>query len=162
MVSDQVDSGQAGGCGESTGLDLCACLLRERGIRVTSQRTRILCFLTERDDHPTVDTIYSALRSEEPSLSRTTVYNTLDLLNRAGLVSVLTISAGEQRYEFGQDMHHHLLCDTCGRIMDIDIRCPYSDGLLHGKHKIKEVHGYFRGTCGHCLSGGTKDTGSEE
>lgn len=162
MVSDQVDSGQVGGCEGSVGLDLCACLLREHGIRVTSQRTRILCFLRDRDDHPTADSIFTALKPEEPSLSRTTVYNTLDLLNRAGLVSVLTISAGEQHYEFGQDMHHHLLCDTCGRIMDIEIKCPYTDGLLHGRHKIKEVHGYFRGTCDHCLSGGAEDTGSEE
>ena len=157
MVSDQVESEYTAECDGEVGLDLCTCLLREHGLKVTSPRTKILCYLMGRDDHPTVDMIHSALKPEEPSLSKTTVYNTLDLFRRKGLVSVLTISASEQRYEFGKDMHHHLLCDGCGRILNIDIRCPYVDGLLHGEHKIKEVHGYFMGTCNHCLSATSVD-----
>ena len=162
MVTDEVKTGTKGECTEAVGLDLCACLIRERGIKVTSQRVKILCYLKGVDDHPTVDQIYSALKEEEPSLSKTTVYNTVDLFREQGLVSVLTIKPSEQRYEFGRDMHHHLWCDECGHIYNIDITCPYIGGLLHGKHKIKEVHGYFRGTCNHCLSAVTDDEEMEE
>ena len=130
----------------------CAEALRERGLKATPQRIRILRYLRERDDHPTVDEIHSALRDKAPSLSKTTVYNNLELLRQKGLVSVLTISPSEMRYEYGQEVHHHLLCDECGRIWDIDISCPYLHGMLHGEHKVKEVHGYFRGTCKDCIA----------
>jgi Fe2+ or Zn2+ uptake regulation protein len=162
MVTDEIGTGVEGECSEVDGLDLCACLIRERGLKATSQRIRILCYLKAVEDHPTVDQIHSALREEEPSLSKTTVYNTLDLFRKEGLVSVLTIQPSEQRYEYGRDMHHHLWCDECGRIHNIEIRCPYIDGLLHGKHKIKEVHGYFRGTCNHCLTAVPDDEEMEE
>ena len=76
-------------------------------------------------------------------------------------MSVLTITPQELRYEFGQDLHHHLLCDGCGRIYDIRVGCPYLGSMLDGEHKVKEVHGYFRGTCKHCL-GAVKHTTSEE
>ena len=137
---------------ELGGLDRYATVLREHGIKATSPRLRILRLLEESDDHLTADAIYTALKKGNPSLSKTTVYNTLDMLYRKGLVSVLTISASEQRYEPMKGMHHHLLCRRCGRIIDIDISCPYLDGMLHGEHKVEEVHGYFRGICKHCLS----------
>jgi Fe2+ or Zn2+ uptake regulation protein len=136
---------------------LCAEALREQGLKATPQRIRILKFLRERDGHPTADEIYSTLKEASPSLSKTTVYNNLEILRQKGLVSVLTISPSEMRYEYGQDMHHHLLCDECGNIYDIDISCPYMDNMLHGEHKVKEVHGYFRGTCKDCLTAGAMD-----
>jgi Fe2+ or Zn2+ uptake regulation protein len=151
--------GGEAGLGE---LDQYAVVLREKGIKVTSPRLRILQYLEDVENHPDADTIYSTLKADNPSLSKTTVYNTLDLFHRKGLVSVLTISKTEQRYEPYKDMHHHLLCGRCGRIYDIDISCPYLDGMLHGEHKVEEVHGYFKGTCKHCLSEVRADEEKEE
>ena len=138
-------------CMNRRGLELYACMLRRIGLKVTSPRVRILEFLEGSSDHPTVDAVHSSVMVEIPSLSKTTVYNTLELFHEEGLVSVLTISPGELRYEFGNELHHHLMCDTCGRIIDIEVGCPYLGSMLDGEHKIKEVHGYFRGTCKHCL-----------
>jgi Fe2+ or Zn2+ uptake regulation protein len=141
---------------------LCADIIREHGLKATPQRIRILRFLRERDDHPDVETIYMEVRKRTPSLSRTTVYNTMELFREKGVVSVLTISREQQHYEFGQDLHHHLLCEDCGRIYDIDVGCPHLGKMLHGEHKIKEVHGYFRGTCKHCLAASAEEEVKEE
>ena len=138
------------GC-EEPGLQRYVCMLRRRCLRVTAPRVRLLQFLEGRGDHPTVDTIHSGVSEKVPSLSKTTVYTTLELFRQEGLVSVLTITPQELRYEFGQELHHHLLCDGCGRIYDIQVGCPYLGSMLDGEHKVKEVHGYFRGTCKHCL-----------
>lgn len=139
------------GCEEEPGLERYACMLRKRDLKVTSPRVRLLQFLEHRKDHPTVDTIHSEVSAKVPSLSKTTVYTTLELFRQEGLVRVLTITPSELRYEFGQDGHHHLLCEECDSIYDIDVGCPYLGSMLHGEHKVKEVHGYFRGTCKHCL-----------
>ncbi|MCK5254281.1 MAG: transcriptional repressor [Thermoplasmata archaeon] len=139
------------GCDEQLGLERYACMLKRRDLKVTSPRVHILQFLEGRDDHPTVDTIHSTVSEKVPSLSKTTVYSTLDLFRQEGLVRILTITPSELRYEFGQEVHHHLLCDECGTIYDIDVGCHCRGTVLDGEHKVKEVHGYFRGTCKHCL-----------
>ena len=152
MTSEQVkDKERAKGPDEGE-LLMYAEQLRSRGIKATSQRIGILRFLDGNGDHPDVDTIYAMLKHTNPSLSKTTVYNTLDLLREKGVVQLLTISGTEHRYEIFTQMHHHLLCNSCGRIYNIDISCPLLGDMLHGEHKIEEVHGYFRGICKHCLS----------
>jgi len=140
------------GCDDEPGLERFACMLRKRGLKVTSPRVRLLQFLEHRHDHPTVDTIHTEVSQKVPSLSKTTVYTTLEMFRQEGLVRVLTITPSELRYEFGQGVHHHLLCEECDRIYDIEVGCPYLGSMLDGEHKVKEVHGYFRGTCKHCLA----------
>lgn len=139
-----------------------ACMLRERGIKATTQRIMILGYLDGNEEHPTVERIHSDLRHDAPTLSKTTVYNTLQLLHGAGLVDVLTISGTEGRYELAHGMHHHLLCKACGTVYDIDVSCPYLGGMLDGEHKIDEVHGYFKGTCRHCLEAARDSDNKEE
>jgi Fe2+ or Zn2+ uptake regulation protein len=151
MASEQVEEAETVVFAENGDMDRFAQSLKVKGIKATTQRVQILRFLEGRSDHPDVDTIHSELRRENPSLSKTTVYNTLDLLRENGMVQRLTISGTEQRYELATDMHHHLLCRSCGRIYEIEITCPYLDGMLEGEHKIQEVHGYFMGICKHCL-----------
>ncbi len=137
-------------------------ILKDNDVKVTSQRVRILEYLDLSQGHVDAETLHKVLRRENPSLSKTTVYNNLELFRKKGLVSVLTISGTERWYEMERGMHHHLLCDGCGRIYNIDISCPYLGGMLHGEHKIKEVHGYFRGTCSTCLSAGTVEEDKED
>lgn len=129
-----------------------ASLLRARGLRATSQRLEIYSFLAGREDHLDVDTIYTALRARSPTLSRTTVYNTVEQLHLHGLVQAITISGTERRYEVEKGCHHHLLCRECGRIYDIMIECPFLGEMLLGEHRVEEVHGYFLGVCKSCLS----------
>lgn len=128
-------------------------LLLEKGIKPTFQRIKILEYLQHHKIHPTVDMIYAALFNQIPTLSKTTVYNTLDKLRKEGLVNVLTISESELRYEYSSKPHHHFLCKVCKNIIDVDIECPYLESRMISDHKVEEIHGYFRGICKKCLDG---------
>jgi Fe2+ or Zn2+ uptake regulation protein len=125
--------------------------LKKNGLKVTSARLEVMKYLERSNHHPTADEIYTALKKKNPSLSKTTVYNILETLRMHDIIQVLTISKSEQRYEFGNKMHHHFLCKKCGNITDIDIECPFLHGMLKGEHKVEEVHGYFKGICKKCL-----------
>ncbi|HOG69585.1 MAG TPA: transcriptional repressor, partial [Fibrobacteraceae bacterium] len=61
-------------------------ILQNKGIRPSVQRVRIFKFLMQSKEHPTVEMIFNALLPEMPSLSRTTVYNTVELFKEVGLV----------------------------------------------------------------------------
>jgi Fe2+ or Zn2+ uptake regulation protein len=126
-------------------------LLKENQIKITPQRLEILRYLDKHRTHPTVDEIYSELKGENPGLSKTTVYNSVDVLKQNGLIQSITISGSEQRYDFKQGMHHHFLCNKCGRITDIGIECPNLGKMLDRGDKVEEVHGYFKGICKKCL-----------
>ena len=129
-------------------------ILREKGIKVTPQRLEILRFLDTHHTHPSADEIYMVLKKQSPALSKTTVYNTIQSLKEHGLLNSLNISSDEARFDSVINPHHHLLCNTCGNVIDIEIECPYTRKKLAGGHRIDEVHGYFKGVCENCLKGG--------
>ena len=131
-------------------------LLKENSIKITPQRLEILRYLDENRIHPTVDEIYSALKEKNPSLSKTTVYNSVETLREHGIIQSITISGSELRYDFETKMHHHFLCKKCGNIIDIDVECAFLNKFLHGKHRVDEVHGYFKGICEDCLKKGSR------
>jgi len=126
-------------------------LLKKNSMKVTPQRLAILKYLDENRTHPTVDEIYSKLKKKNPSLSKTTVYNSLEALKEHGIIQCINISGSESRYDFRNDMHHHFLCRECGNIIDIDIKCPNIGKMMESGHKVEEVHGYFKGVCKKCL-----------
>ena len=126
-------------------------LLSDKGLKPTYQRLRILDYLNKhKDEHLTAERIYEALAKKMPVLSMTTVYNTLNSLLRVGLVSAVTITGTEVRYDFITTPHHHFLCRKCGRIVDIDVNCPVARRKSIEGYKIEEVHGYFKGICKDC------------
>jgi Fur family transcriptional regulator, peroxide stress response regulator len=125
-------------------------ILIENGIKPTFQRIKVLEYLRDHDTHPTVDTIYSELYATVPTLSRATVYNSLDILRTHNLVNVLTISETELRYEYNHGAHHHFHCRVCGRIIDVDVNCPYGHKPELEGHILEEVHSYFIGVCSEC------------
>ena len=126
-------------------------LLKENNLKITHQRLEILRYLDEHRDHPTVEQIYSELKARNPSLSKTTVYNTLQALYKHKIIHALTISPTEQRFDIKKGHHHHFLCRECGSILDLDVACPYLEKVFKGEHKVEEVHGYFKGICKNCL-----------
>ncbi len=123
------------------------------GIRPTYQRMSIYSYLDKNRNHPTADKIYSDLVKKIPTMSRTTVYNTLDMFLKNKIIKVLTIKGNEARYDIDNSDHHHFLCRECGRIIDVDVKCPYGDGRSKSVdgHRIEEIHGYFKGICKDCL-----------
>lgn len=127
-------------------------LLKEKNLKVTPQRLIVLKYLVEHYTHPTTDKIYSDLKSNNPSLSKTTVYNALEILEKHGIIQSITISGSELRYDFREDMHHHFFCKKCGKIVDIDIKCPNLERISSYGHKVEEIHGYIKGICSDCLN----------
>ncbi|MFW6122360.1 MAG: Fur family transcriptional regulator [Petrotogales bacterium] len=130
-------------------------LLKENSIKNTPQRLEILRYLDEHRIHPTAEKIYSDLKEKNPSLSKTTVYNSLEIFKEHDIIQSLTISGSELRYDFENKMHHHFLCTKCGRIYDIYFKCPNIEKIRQKirseGHQIDEVYGHFKGICKACL-----------
>ena len=126
-------------------------ILKENHLKVTPQRLIVLEYLGEHFTHPTTDQIYKDLKTNNPSLSKTTVYNALEVLEKNSIIQSITISGSELRYDFKHGMHHHFLCKKCGRITDIDVECPNLGKMLECGHNVEEVHGYFKGVCKKCM-----------
>ena len=128
-------------------------LLEMKGVRPSFQRLRILEILAGTTSHPSVDDIYQELLSEIPTLSRTTVYNTLNLMVEKKLVLALSMSDAGMRYDFNTAPHTHFFCNLCSRVIDVDTELPES--LLRESvdgHKIDDTHIYLNGTCKYCLA----------
>ena len=136
-------------------LEKYAQILKNKKMKVTPQRLAILQYLETHRTHPTADQIYKELKNKNPSLSKTTVYNALESLKQNKIIKSLTICDSEHRYDVKHDMHHHFLCTKCGRIYDIDFKCPNIKQIRAEiescGHHIDEIHGYFRGICKECI-----------
>lgn len=126
-------------------------ILQAKGFKPTFQRLRILEYLQQHKNHPTVEMIYEDLVKEIPTISKTTIYNTLNALVEKGIIRAITITGSETRYDYGRFWHHHFLCRRCGKVIDIDIQCPYLQEKQIKGHQIEELHGYFKGICKECL-----------
>lgn len=121
-------------------------------IKPSVQRMAIMNFLWINRIHPTVDDIYNALTDDIPTLSRTTVYNTLKLFVDSGAVLMLSIDEKNTRYDIDISAHAHFRCLGCDCIYDIPIENRehiYIDGI--GALKVTETHLYYRGYCEACL-----------
>ena len=138
-------------------------LLKDKNIKITSQRLEILKYLDNNRKHQSVEEIYNILKEKNPSLSKTTVYNSLQLLVKEGIIKSMSISNSELRYDFDNQNHHHFLCKKCGKIIDVDMKCKkcyvknYNDlqcpsvaELIKKGYIIDELHGYFKGLCSEC------------
>jgi Fur family transcriptional regulator, peroxide stress response regulator len=126
--------------------------LSQKGIQPSVQRLKILEALISERSHPNVAMLYEKLLKEISTISKTTIYNTLSAFADKGLVSMLTITPEEIRYDGETRPHHHLLCRECGVIFDVNVQCDVAARLEIDGHKVDEVHGYFRGICRDCRS----------
>lgn len=125
--------------------------LLDFSIKPSIQRTVIMDFLLNNRIHPTIDEIYLALSPTMPTLSKTTVYNTLDLFVEKGAVRVLGIDDKNARYDVDTSEHAHFLCKSCGKVSDIFnlnpllYQLPISEEFL-----IQEVEISYSGICNCC------------
>lgn len=125
--------------------------LIEKDIRPSHQRIRILQYLHEDMDHPTVDQIYTALKGELPTLSKTTIYNSLSLFKESDLITQFTYDDNEAQYDLRTKEHGHFKCEKCEKLYDFEIAlgdCVNNelDGFV-----VKNKDVYFKGVCRDCL-----------
>lgn len=127
--------------------------LLEFHIKPSVQRMAIMDYLINNRTHPAVDEIYNAISPSIPTLSKTTVYNTLKLFAEQGAVQMLTIDERNVCFDVDTSPHPHFLCKKCGKIYDLfapelnmEVKACEVDG-----HRISEIHYYYKGTCKNCL-----------
>ena len=126
--------------------------LNKRGIKPSHQRIKVLEYMMGHFVHPTADTIYSEVHKDVPTLSKTTVYNTLNHFLEAGLVRAINIEDNETRYDINVHDHGHFKCLSCGGVYDFPVNMEsLGEGGLAG-FAILDKNVYFKGTCAACLS----------
>ena len=126
--------------------------LLKNNIKPSYARIKILEYLVEKDSHPTVEEIYSNLVNEIPTLSKTTVYNTMKLLIDANIARIITIEENEMRYDADMGNHGHFKCNECGKIYDFYIVSDSTEKAELKNFKIMEKSVYYKGICQECLS----------
>ena len=126
--------------------------LKNNNIRLTPQRLKVLEYLSNSREHPTVDQIYNVLKKEVPSLSKTTIYNTLNYLSELNLIKVLLSDDNEAHFDADTDDHGHFKCTSCKRIYDFEIDMDSCITEKLNDYKIEEKAVYFKGICPGCLS----------
>ncbi len=128
-------------------------LLRARGGKVTPQRERIFRYLAEHGDHPTAEAVYAAVVADMPTISLRTVYQTLNDLVALRELAQLDVVGGAVRFDTMVEPHHHLVCNVCGRVIDVpadfpEVRMP---STFEDQFHVDATEIVFRGTCRACL-----------
>jgi Fe2+ or Zn2+ uptake regulation protein len=128
-------------------------LFRRRGLRVTPQRQAIFGLLQGDQTHPTVEALYDRARTDMPTISLKTVYQTVHDLEDLGELHVLDLGTGSVRVDPNVEHdHHHLVCTVCGRVRDVPVEVA---GLrLPARYRqaftVDDVQVIFRGRCETC------------
>jgi Fe2+ or Zn2+ uptake regulation protein len=129
--------------------------LRQRGRRITRQRRLIWdALVAEPDTHLSADDVVARVRVQMPTVDPSTVYRTLDLLVREGLVRRTDLGADRAFYEPTQDhLHHHVVCERCGAVVHL-----HDEEVGDVRERVERASGYalsrsdmsFYGLCPAC------------
>ncbi|SHE69600.1 Fur family transcriptional regulator, peroxide stress response regulator [Desulforamulus putei DSM 12395] len=121
------------------------------GLKLTPQRLAILNLLEGNAKHPSAEEIYNQLKPQYPSLSLATVYNTLEILAKAGELQEIRIKADKRHFDPNPAPHGHFLCRSCQSIYDLDAGPLEIQTPLNIKgYLVEEYTLYFYGICPRC------------
>jgi Fur family transcriptional regulator, peroxide stress response regulator len=102
--------------------ELIIAQLREKGLKITSQRLAIIDVLIEQGNfHPGASLVYKKAKKKKKSLSLSTTYATLNELSRHGIIKTLQFDKMEDRYEGNLEEHINLICERCKKILDYNV-----------------------------------------
>jgi len=137
-------------------------MIPEKRTRRTPQKLAIAAFLEGNGCHPSAEEIHRALLPRFPTMSLSTVYNTLRSLVREGRVHELAVGYGKARFDPEPEPHHHLVCVDCRTIVDIDREFDLSLGRGEARG-FRVLHGHvgFYGICPQCQTKARKSTKKE-
>ncbi len=133
-------------------------ILKEYDINPSVQRIEIYNYLIKNRIHPTVEEIYQNLVLTIPTLSKTTIYNTLKLFVEKDLVLELRID-NESRFDAFVAYHGHFKCNVCQKIYDFQV-LENDDSLNNDlkNFKIEKKHTFYYGVCENCLNKGNEES----
>jgi Fur family transcriptional regulator, ferric uptake regulator len=128
--------------------------LKDFGIKSTDSANAVLAILERKGEPLDVSTIADNLKNDGLSTDLVTVYRILNKFYEKGLATRIEIGEGKYRYEIQKKHHHHLICQNCGKIEDIEV-----DFIEEIEKKIKNKKGFlvkshsleFFGICKSCL-----------
>lgn len=132
--------------------------LRDKGLKSTRQRDRIVAEFFRKHQHLTVEELLENVRRQDPHIGYATVYRTLKLLTESGLASKREFGGGRARFEHVTAHHHdHLICMDCGKIIEFE-----NAQIEKLQQKVCQTHGFqllhhkmeLYGTCRNCLKKG--------
>jgi Fur family transcriptional regulator, stress-responsive regulator len=130
-------------------------LLRRHGLQVTAQRLAVLRAVSD-GPHGTADDICNAVRGEIGAISRQAVYDALAVLTDKGLLRRIQPAGSAARYEDRVgDNHHHLICRTCGRMVDVDCAVgdtPCLTAADDSGYDVDEAEVIYWGRCPECVA----------
>jgi Fur family ferric uptake transcriptional regulator len=131
-------------------------LLRAHGLQVTAQRLAVLRAVSEHP-HSTASAIDAVVRAEIGTISHQAVYDVLAALSEKGIIRRIEPAGSPARYEDRVgDNHHHLICRSCGRMIDVDCAVGVAPCLTpaHGAgYEIDEAEVIYWGRCPECVAG---------
>jgi Fur family ferric uptake transcriptional regulator len=132
-----------------------AALLRRHGVQVTAQRLAVLRAVSEQPHSAAAD-VDTAVRAEIGAISLQAVYDALATLTDKGIIRRIQPAGSPARYE-GRvgDNHHHLICRTCGRMVDADCavgRAPCLTAPADSDYEIDEAEVIYWGRCPECVA----------
>ena len=139
-------------------------LLRRHGLYVTAQRLAVLQAVSQRP-HSTADDIHNAVRSDIGAVSRQAVYDALAALGDRGILRRIQPAGSPTRYEDRVgDNHHHLICRTCNRMVDVDCAVgdtPCLTAADDAGYEVDEAEVIYWGRCPDCFTAAGRVDGSE-
>jgi Fe2+ or Zn2+ uptake regulation protein len=109
-------------------------ILRRQGIQATPQRIAVAEYILAAKTHPSADEVWEHVRPRCPTLSRATVYNTLNLFVDKGLLKTQVLKGGTVVFDPRVDAHHHFIDEDTGRIYDV----PWSSLKVSGEMALRE------------------------
>ena len=130
-------------------------LLRQHGLQVTAQRIAVIRAVSA-CPHGTVDDVAEAVHSDIGAISRQAVYDSVGMLAEKGLIRRIQPAGSPARYEDRVgDNHHHLICRTCNRMVDVDCAVGYTPCLTAADdsgYEIDEAEVIYWGRCPECFA----------
>lgn len=129
-----------------------AAMMHQADVRPSIHRLAVLGYVANKRTHPTAEEIFNGLVADYPSMSKTTVYNSLHALTDAGLLRELDLENCKARYDLApQQPHSHFICTGCGRIFDMKMPGNLTIELEPG-FCLSAVNLSYRGLCPECSS----------
>ena len=103
----------------------------------SKQREEIIGVIKNLYNHPTAEEIYTIVKTNDPSVSRSTVYRNLGLLVEHNIIEKISMLVGPDRYDYKREPHNHAICVKCGQVFDFE----YNFELKKLKELVKKQTG---------------------